>query len=226
MRLTSCTTRTGCDPISQIDSSIQPSPIEQRFERISSGKSKRAKSNGLLGAISARLKGAMVKGLVAALLIGGGTGCATAVRSQPLAQPVAIQQAQAQYDTLSAKTTAKLMESLEATRAHPSHLWRDTPPFNADGTLNGYIEIPRGELTKNEFDIGANQLEVDRVLPPELVGYPINYGFVPQTISYDGDPFDILVLGPPIAAGTMVKGKIVGLMYMDDEKGPDMKVVI
>ena len=162
---------------------------------------------------------------VAAVLIGGAVGCATATSSrQQSTAPVAVHRAQ--YGTLPAKTIATLMESLDATKVHENHVWRDTPPFNADGTLNGYIEIPRGELTKYEFDISKNQREIDRQLPVELVGYPVNYGYVPQTIAYDGDPFDALVLGPALPGGSVVKGKIVGLMYFDDEKGPDMKVVI
>ena len=54
----------------------------------------------------------------------------------------------------------------------------------------------------------------------------MNYGFVPQTVSYDGDPFDVLVLGPPLPGGTTVRGVIVGLMQMEDEKGLDSKVVL
>jgi inorganic pyrophosphatase len=57
-------------------------------------------------------------------------------------------------------------------------------------------------------------------------GYPVNYGFVPQTISYDGDPFDALVLGPPATGGQILDGAIVGLLHMEDEKGADSKVVI
>ena len=67
---------------------------------------------------------------------------------------------------------------------------------------------------------------IDRIIPGDLGGYPINYGFVPQTVSYDGDPFDALVLGPPIEGGTLVRGAIVALLYMDDEKGYDAKVVL
>jgi inorganic pyrophosphatase len=63
------------------------------------------------------------------------------------------------------------------------------------------------------------------VIAKDVGGYPINYGFVPQTISYDGDPFDILVLGPALPGGEIVRGIIVGLMYMADEKGLDSKVV-
>lgn len=115
---------------------------------------------------------------------------------------------------------------LAAARAHQTNVWRDTAPLNADGTVNGYIEIPRGESTKWEFRIELNRREVDRMIPTELGGYPINYGFLPQTVSYDGDPSDVLVLGPPIAGGEMVKGTIVALMEMIDTGDLDSKVVI
>ena len=64
------------------------------------------------------------------------------------------------------------------------------------------------------------------MIPEDVGGYPVNYGFVPQTISYDGDPFDVLVLGPPLTGGTMIRGVVVGLMHMEDEKGLDSKVVL
>jgi inorganic pyrophosphatase len=54
----------------------------------------------------------------------------------------------------------------------------------------------------------------------------VNYGFVPQTVSYDGDPFDVLVLGPALPGGEVVRGVVVGLMHMTDEKGLDSKVVL
>jgi inorganic pyrophosphatase len=122
--------------------------------------------------------------------------------------------------------TAKLAASLAAAAAHDRHVWRDTPPLNGDGTVNAYVEISRGERRKFELDMKANALAIDRVLPEEIGGYPVNYGFVPQTVSYDGDPFDVLVLGPPLRGGAVVRGAIVGLMYMEDEKGIDSKVVV
>jgi inorganic pyrophosphatase len=94
------------------------------------------------------------------------------------------------------------------------------------GAVHAYIEIPRGDRQKFEFDIRANRLALDRVIPEEVGGYPVNYGFVPQTVSYDGDPFDALVLGPPLARGTLTSGVILGLMSMEDEKGLDSKVVL
>ena len=92
--------------------------------------------------------------------------------------------------------------------------------------MNGYVEIARGDRRKWEFDMAANRRAIDRTMPEDLGGYPVNYGFVPQTVSYDGDPFDVLVLGPPIEGGTVVRGVIVGVMRMEDEKGLDSKVVI
>ena len=122
--------------------------------------------------------------------------------------------------------TAKLAASLEASKPHARHVWRDTPPLNQDGTVNGYVEIARGDRRKFEFDMKANERAIDRMIPPQVGGYPVNYGFVPQTVSYDGDPFDILVLGPPLAGGSLVRGIILGLMQMEDEKGLDSKVVV
>ena len=121
---------------------------------------------------------------------------------------------------------AQLARSLEAARAHARHVWRDTAPFDGRGLVNGFVEIARGDRRKWEFDMGTNARAVDRVMPEEVGGYPVNYGFVPQTVSYDGDPFDVLVLGPPLPGGDIVRGAIVGVMYMEDEKGLDSKVVI
>ena len=141
---------------------------------------------------------------------------ATAAQEQPFAP-----------DVLPARATTQLAVSLAAARAHlRQHVWRDTAPRNVDGTVNAYIEIAMGDRRKWELDMRANARAIDRMIPESVGGYPVNYGFVPQTVSYDGDPFDALVLGPPIAGGTMVRGIVVGLMYMEDEKGLDSKVVL
>ena len=129
-------------------------------------------------------------------------------------------------DVLPAAATAQLTRNLGAAKSQRSNIWRDSPLSNPDGTINGYVEIARGDSRKWEFDVGRNARVIDRVMPPSVGGYPVNYGFVPQTVSYDGDPFDILVLGPPITGGTVVRGLIVGLMHMTDEKGLDSKVVV
>jgi len=138
----------------------------------------------------------------------------------------ALQPTGAPPDALPETAAARLAQSLAAAEGHATHIWRDTPPFNADGTINAYVEIPRGDRRKWEYDMRRNERAIDRVMPPEVGGYPVNYGFVPQTISYDGDPFDVLVLGEPLAGGTLVRGAIVGLMHMVDDKGLDSKVVM
>jgi inorganic pyrophosphatase len=129
-------------------------------------------------------------------------------------------------DVLPAPATAALTASLKVAATHATHVWRDTPPTNPDGTVNAYIEIARGDRRKWEFDMGANARAIDRMMPTDIGGYPVNYGFVPQTVSYDGDPFDVLVLGPPLPDGRLVRGVIVGVMFMEDEKGLDSKVVL
>ena len=120
----------------------------------------------------------------------------------------------------------KLSTHLGSTRSFDRHVWRDTPSINSDSTVTGYVEISRGESAKWEFRIPFNRREVDRMIPASLGGYPTNYGFLPQTISYDGDPADVLVLGPALAGGQLVKGAIVGLMRMTDTGDLDSKVVI
>jgi inorganic pyrophosphatase len=142
--------------------------------------------------------------------------------------PLAVDAAQKTLapDVLPPIGTTQLMKSLKAAEGHARHVWRDTPPLNADGTVNAYVEIEKDDRRKWEFDMRAAARAIDRVMPGSIGGYPVNYGFVPQTVSYDGDPFDVLVLGPPIAGGTLVRAVIVGLMLMEDEKGLDSKVVV
>ena len=141
--------------------------------------------------------------------------------------PVTIAQDQtAPRAELPGAATQKLAKSLAAAKPHVQHIWRDTPPRNTDGTVNAYVEIPRGDRRKWEFSMVRNARAIDRVMPEALGGYPVNYGIVPQTISYDGDPFDALVLGPSIPGGRLVRGIIVGLMLMEDETGWDSKVVL
>lgn len=143
-----------------------------------------------------------------------------------LSSAVAAQAPQPPPKVLPAAATTQLAASLEAATAHARHIWRDTRPQAANDTITAYIEIARGDRQKWEFDMRANKRAIDRMMPESIGGYPVNYGYVPQTVSYDGDPFDALVLGPPLAGGTIVRGTIVGIMYMEDEKGLDSKVVL
>jgi inorganic pyrophosphatase len=149
------------------------------------------------------------------------------VEGHPQRTPASSSQASQEISReLPAFATTRLSASLSESKPHAKHVWRDTPPLNEDGTVNGYIEIARGDRNKWEFNMATNVRAIDRVIPETIGGYPVNYGFVPQTVSYDGDPFDILVLGPPIEGGSLVRGAIVGLLLMNDEKGYDAKVVV
>jgi inorganic pyrophosphatase len=129
-------------------------------------------------------------------------------------------------DTLPVAAAKALASSLDAAKSFSRHHWRDTPPWNSDGTLNAYVEIARGDQRKWEFNMARNARAIDRVMPNEIGGYPVNYGFVPQTVSYDGDPFDALVLGPALPDGALARGVVVGLMNTEDENGMDAKVVL
>ena len=144
-----------------------------------------------------------------------------------VALPLAAAQTAGQAPVeLPAAATTKLNAGLAAAKAHKAHVWRDTRPWNEDGTINGYIEIAQGDRRKWELDIAKNARALDRMIPESLGGYPINYGIVPQTVSYDGDPFDILVLGPAIEGGKMVRGLPVGVMVMEDDRILDSKVIV
>jgi inorganic pyrophosphatase len=160
----------------------------------------------------------LVRHLLLALLAVAAVGC----RSESHPQQTTV----TAYPAPSDAVFRKLSADFTAARAYPQHVWRDTRPLNDDGTANGYVEISRGESTKWEFRIPLNKRDVDRMIPETLGGYPTNYGFLPRTVSYDGDPADVLVLGPAIAGGELVRGRIVGLMKMTDTGDLDSKVVI
>jgi inorganic pyrophosphatase len=92
--------------------------------------------------------------------------------------------------------------------------------------FNVIIEIPaRGEPVKYELDKDTGAMFVDRFLETSMV-YPTNYGYVPATLSEDGDPVDVLVVTPaPLIWGAVVKCRALGMLAMTDEKGPDAKVI-
>ena len=124
------------------------------------------------------------------------------------------------------EATAKLAANVEHADGQPKHPWAAVTPTGADGTVVAYIEIPRGDRRKWELDMRAGERVVNRLIPADVGGYPVNYGFVPQTVFVDGDPFDALVLGPPVEGGSLTRGVIVGVMFMDDEGAIDSKVVL
>lgn len=92
--------------------------------------------------------------------------------------------------------------------------------------VNVIIEIPtKAEPVKYEVDKETGTLFVDRFLDTAMY-YPCNYGYVPQTLSDDGDPVDVLVVTPaPLISGSVIRVRPIGMLKMTDEKGMDVKIL-
>lgn len=99
------------------------------------------------------------------------------------------------------------------------------PGKNPPQDINVIIEIPQGCMVKYEMDKESETIFVDRFVRTTM-GYPANYGFVPNTKSGDGDPVDVMVLcSQPLHPGILVNVVPIGLLEMEDESGVDAKVV-
>ena len=92
--------------------------------------------------------------------------------------------------------------------------------------LNVIIEVPvGGEPVKYEFDKKSGALFVDRILHTPM-RYPANYGFVPHTLSPDGDPLDALVIArSPFIPGCVVRARPIAVLKLEDEAGGDEKLL-
>jgi inorganic pyrophosphatase len=97
---------------------------------------------------------------------------------------------------------------------------------NVPEAFNVVIEIPmNGDPIKYEVDKESGAIFVDRFMSTSM-HYPTNYGYVPQTISGDGDPVDVLVITPvPLLPGVVVPCRAIGILNMEDEAGVDGKVL-
>jgi inorganic pyrophosphatase len=92
--------------------------------------------------------------------------------------------------------------------------------------VNVIVEIPQGgEPVKYELDKTSGAVFVDRFLHTAMF-YPGNYGFIPHTLSEDGDPIDVMIVGPaPVVPGAVVRCRPVGGLVMEDEAGVDEKII-
>ena len=97
---------------------------------------------------------------------------------------------------------------------------------NPPDDVNVIIEVPiGGEPIKYEMDKAAGTLVVDRFLHTPM-RYPGNYGFVPHTLSDDGDPIDVLVANTrPIVLGAVINVRPIGVLKMRDDGGGDEKII-
>ena len=92
--------------------------------------------------------------------------------------------------------------------------------------VHAVVEIPLGGVpVKYEFDKKSGAIFVDRFLHTAMF-YPGNYGFIPHTLSEDGDPCDILVISQvPVVPGAVIRCRPVGALLMEDEAGKDEKIL-
>jgi inorganic pyrophosphatase len=92
--------------------------------------------------------------------------------------------------------------------------------------INVIIEIPaHSDPVKYEVDKETGAMFVDRFMSTAM-HYPCNYGYVPHTLSKDGDPADVLVITPvPLISGSVVQCRPVGVLKMTDESGDDAKIL-
>jgi inorganic pyrophosphatase len=96
------------------------------------------------------------------------------------------------------------------------------PPYD----INVIVEIPQGgSPVKYELDKASGALFVDRFLHTAMF-YPANYGFIPHTLSEDGDPVDCMVVSAtPVVPGVVLRARPIGALLMEDDKGIDEKIL-
>ena len=106
------------------------------------------------------------------------------------------------------------------------NLDRVTPGRDVPNDVNVIVEIPmNADPIKYEIDKATGALFVDRFMSTAM-HYPCNYGYVPHTLSGDGDPVDVLVISPlPLISGVVVRCRPIGMLRMQDEAGDDSKVL-
>lgn len=107
-------------------------------------------------------------------------------------------------------------------------------PKTTDGMINAIIEIPAGTNAKWELNKETNELTLEEKNgKPRIVnyiGYPGNYGMIPQTIlpkelGGDGDPLDVIVLGPSVKRGAIQPCKLIGVLLLEDHGEQDDKLI-
>ena len=103
---------------------------------------------------------------------------------------------------------------------------RITAGKDVPNDINVIIEIPaNSQPVKYEVDKDSGALFVDRFMSTAMF-YPANYGYIPQTLSEDGDPVDVLVITPlPLLSGSVIRCRPIGVLNMTDEAGADAKIL-
>ncbi len=95
-----------------------------------------------------------------------------------------------------------------------------------NGVVNVIIEIRKGERNKYEFDKETGRLFLDRV-NGTFLGYPADYGYIPETLCEDGDPLDaLLIIDESVPHGTVVPSRPIGVLYFEDDGEMDEKLIV
>ena len=93
------------------------------------------------------------------------------------------------------------------------------------GYFNVVIDVPRGSNNKYEYDHHLGCFRLDRVIHNNMY-YPVDYGFIPQTLSEDGDSCDVCLLTTnPTFTGCLIKTRPIGILYTSDNAGDDPKII-
>jgi inorganic pyrophosphatase len=98
--------------------------------------------------------------------------------------------------------------------------------FVKTGLIDAEIEISmNSDPVKYELDKATHKLKVDRILSTPM-HYPVNYGYVADTMSGDGDPIDVMIIMPyPLPPGVVIECRPIGMLSMEDEAGVDTKIL-
>jgi inorganic pyrophosphatase len=106
------------------------------------------------------------------------------------------------------------------------HPWHEVATgLNPPDQINAIIEIPKGSRAKYEIDKDSGLIKLDRVIYASMY-YPLNYGFIPQTLGEDHDPLDIVVLTQvAVVPGCLIPSKVIGVMQMIDRGEADDKII-
>lgn len=96
----------------------------------------------------------------------------------------------------------------------------------APDEVNVIVEIRRGERNKYEMDKASGRLFLDRV-NATMLGYPADYGYVPDTLCEDGDPVDaLLIIDESVPHGSVIPSRPIGVLYFEDDGEMDEKLIV
>lgn len=116
-----------------------------------------------------------------------------------------------------------IAQNIKSMVQHPWHevsIGQDPPHV-----VNAIIEIPKGSRAKYEIDKESGLIKLDRVIYASMY-YPLNYGFIPQTLGEDHDPLDIVVLTQvAVVPRCLISAKVIGVMQMIDRGEADDKII-